>query len=80
VLIAPTVDAFRLPALVLLDARLARGFAVGRTTLTASLDAFNVLNRSTTLQVARDFELPNFDRPRELVRPRIVRIGVEVAF
>lgn len=80
VLIAPTVGAYRLPALVLLDARLARGFAVGRTTLTASLDAFNVLNRSTTLQVARDFELSNFNRPRELVRPRIVRIGLELAF
>ena len=80
VLIAPTVDTFRLPALVLLDARLARGFAVGRTTLTASLDAFNLLNRSTTLQAARDFELPAFDRPRELVRPRIFRVGLELGF
>jgi len=80
VLIAPAVDAFRLPALVLLDARLARAFAVGRATLTASVDAFNLLNRSTPLQVARDFELSNFDRPRELLRPRIIRVGVEVAF
>jgi len=80
VLIAPTLDAFRLPALVLLDARLARRFAVGRTTLTASVDAFNLLNRSTTLQVARDFELPAFDRPREIMRPRILRVGLELAF
>ena len=80
VLIAPAVDAFRLPALVLLDARLARAFAVGRATLTASVAAFNLLNRSTPLQVARDFELSNFDRPRELLRPRIIRVGVEVAF
>jgi hypothetical protein len=80
VLIAPTVDAYRLPALVLVDARLARGFAIGRATLTASLDGFNLLNRASTLQVARDFELSNFDRPRELVRPRIIRIGLEFAF
>jgi hypothetical protein len=80
VLIAPTLDAFRLPALVLLDARLARAFTLGRTTLTASVDAFNLLNRATTLQVARDFELPAFDRPRELLRPRIVRVSLEVAF
>jgi len=80
VLIAPTLDAFRLPALVLLDARLARGFALGRTTLTASVDAFNLLNKSTELQVARDFELTAFDRPRELLRPRIVRVGLELAF
>jgi hypothetical protein len=80
VLIAPTLDSFRLPALVLLDARLARAFALGRATLTASVDAFNLLNRSTTLQVARDFELPAFGRPRELLRPRIVRVGLEVEF
>jgi hypothetical protein len=80
VLIAPTLDAFRLPALVLLDARLARAFALGRTSLTASVDAFNLLNRSTPLQVARDFELPAFDRPRELLRPRIVRVGLELGF
>ena len=80
VLIAPALDAFRLPALVLLDARLARGFVLGRATLTASVDAFNLLNRSTTLQVARDFELPAFDRPRELLRPRILRAGLELTF
>jgi hypothetical protein len=79
-LIARTLDAFRLPALVLLDARLARGFALGRATLTTSVDAFNLLNRSTTLQVARDFELPAFDRPRELLRPRILRVGLELGF
>ena len=80
VLIAPTLDAFRLPALVLLDARLARGFALGRTTLTASVDAFNLLNKSTELQVARDFELTSFDRPRELLRPRILRAGLALTF
>jgi hypothetical protein len=80
VLIAPSLAAFRLPALVLLDARLARGFAIGRATLTASVDAFNLLNRSTTLQVARDFELSNFDRAREILRPRIVRASIELSF
>jgi hypothetical protein len=80
VLIAPHVDSFRLPALVLLDTRVARAFVLGRVTLTAAADAFNLLNRSTTLQVARDFELPAFDRPRELLRPRIVRLGVDVRF
>jgi len=80
VLIAPHLDSFRLPTLVLLDARLARGFALGRATLTAAVDAFNLLNRSTTLQVARDFELPAFDRPRELLRPRIFRLGLDVRF
>jgi hypothetical protein len=80
VLIAPHVDSYRLPALVLLDARLARGFALGRGTLTAAASVFNLLNVSTTLQVARDVELPAFDRPREIARPRIVRLGLEYRF
>ncbi|PYQ14701.1 MAG: hypothetical protein DMF80_11580 [Acidobacteria bacterium] len=80
VLIAPHLDSRRLPALVLLDARLGRRFARGRTTLTAAVDAFNLLNRSTTLQVTRDFELPSFARAREILRPRIVRLGLELRF
>ena len=65
---------------MLLDARLSRAFAVGRGTLTAAVDAFNLLDRATELQVARDVELPAFDRPRELMRPRIVRLGLAYAF
>ena len=80
VLIAPHVDSYRLPALVLVDARVARGLNVGRGTLTVAVDVFNLLNASTTLQVARDIELPAFDRPREIVRPRIVRLGLEYRF
>ena len=45
------------------------GFRVGRGTLTADLDVFNVLNRAAALQVARDIELAAFDRTREIVRP-----------
>lgn len=79
-LVAPAVDAFRMPAVVLVDARLARAFPVGSGTLTASVDAFNLLDRGTELQVSRDVELPVFARPRELMRPRIVRLGVAYAF
>ena len=43
----------------------------------AAVDVFNLLNRATTLQIARDVELPSFGRPREILRPRIVRIGLE---
>jgi hypothetical protein len=80
VLISPTFDAYRLPPLWLFDLRLARGFRVGRGTLTLQADVFNATNRSTTLQVVRDIELPNFDRPREIVRPRIVRLGLDYRF
>jgi hypothetical protein len=80
VLIAPTLDAYRLPPVVLLDARLTRSFPLKRGALSVELDVFNVLNRNTVLQVERDFELPSFDRPREIVRPRLARLGLEWRF
>ena len=80
VLVSPRMDAFRLPALVLVDARLSREVRVARGTVTAFVDAFNLLNSTATLQVARDVELPALDRPREIVRPRLVRGGLSVRF
>jgi hypothetical protein len=80
ILVSPRLDAFRLPAVVLLDLRVARGFALGRGTLTAAVDAFNVLNRATELQVTRDVELPSLGRAREILRPRIVRLGLDYRF
>ena len=80
VLVTDRVDTYRLPAVVLLDARLTRGFSVGHGTLTAAADLFNLLNEATVLQVSRDVELPVFGRPRELMRPRILRLGLAYSF
>jgi CubicO group peptidase (beta-lactamase class C family) len=80
VLISPHFDTYRLPPLALLDLRLARELTVGRHHATVIVDVFNALNQATTLQVARDIELPAFDRPREIVRPRMVRLGLEYRF
>ena len=80
VLVSPSLGSYRLPRLLLFDARLARGFRLGRGTLVAEADIFNLLNRSTTLQLPRDVELPAFGRPREIVRPRLVRVGFAYSF
>jgi hypothetical protein len=80
VLISPHLDTYRLPPLVLLDLRLAREVRLGRGRATLRADVFNALNRSTTLQVARDVELPAFGRPREIARPRLLRLGLEYRF
>jgi hypothetical protein len=80
VLVSPSLGYHRLPSLWLLDARLARPFRVGRGTLTAQVDVFNALDRATTLQQPRDVELPAFGRPREIVRPRLVRLGLTYTF
>ena len=80
VLVAPAVDTFRLPALALLDTGLRRALHLGGTGVTLAVDAFNVLNASPRLQAERNVELAAFDRTRELLRPRILRLGIEVAF
>ena len=80
VLVSERLDRYRLPALVMLDLRLAREVPLSRGAARVLLDVFNALDRPTTLQTARDVELPAFGRPREIVRPRLVRIGLEYRF
>jgi hypothetical protein len=80
VLVTPALDSYRLPALALLDARLSRTFRLGRGRLLASVDAFNLASASTTLQAARDVEAPAPGRPREVLRPRLLRLGLEWSF
>jgi len=80
VLVSPHLDTYRLPAVVMLDARLAREIAVGGRRARLLLDVFNLGNRASALQVARDVELPAFARAREIARPRLVRLGVELLF
>jgi hypothetical protein len=45
-----------------------------------AVEAFNLLDAATTLQVARDVELPAFSRAREIVRPRLLRLAVDYRF
>jgi hypothetical protein len=44
------------------------------------MDVFNLLDRATTLQVTRDVELPSLGRPRDLLRPRVLRFGLQYRF
>lgn len=80
VLVSPALDRYRLPALLLVDARLERGLAFRSHRVTVGLEAFNLLDAATTLQVARDVELPAFSRARELVRPRLLRLALDYRF
>src|SRR5262249_2127135 len=80
VLVSPALDTYRLPTLFELDLRLSRELALRGGRLTAGVDAFNALNRGTTLQVSRDVELPAFSRAREVLRPRELRLALEYAF
>jgi len=80
VLVASRLDAFRLPAVVQLDLRLGKVIRAGSAAFDVFVEALNAGNTSATLQVARDVDLPAFDRPREIVRPRLFRAGLEARF
>jgi hypothetical protein len=80
VLVSSQLDRYRLPALFELHARLERAVVLPSGRLTLGADVFNLLNSATLLQRSRDVELPAFSRPREILRPRILRLGVEYSF
>jgi hypothetical protein len=80
VLISPSLDAYRLPVLFELDLRLERAWKVRSGRLVAGADVFNALNCATPLQVNRDVESPSFAAPREVLRPRMVRLGLTFEF
>ena len=80
VLIAPTADANRLPAVTSLDARVEKMFKFGRTNLAVDLDLFNILNEGTTLGLQYDARVTTFGQVQEIMQPRIARLGVRFVF
>jgi hypothetical protein len=80
VLIAPSADASRLPAVTSLDARVEKMFKFGRTNLAVDLDVFNILNEGTTLGLEYDARVTRYGTVREIMQPRIARLGVRFVF
>jgi hypothetical protein len=76
------VDQFRLPDLFDLDLRLSKEFRVGRRGyFTLIADAFNVLNKGTTLERNLTANSPtSHNQPVEILNPRIFRFGVRLGF
>jgi len=61
------------------DVRLAKELRLGEATVTLSADAFNLLNETPALQRGAQLETPTADFLREIVSPRILRLGVQIA-
>ncbi len=84
VLVASSVDQFRLGALSILDARISKSVKLGHGVQAAlDLDAFNLLNKSTVLARQPDQSLvgaTGFNSIQEIVSPRIVRLGLRLNF
>jgi hypothetical protein len=70
----------RLPMVTSLDLRLGKEFRVQRVRLNIDLDLFNALNSATVLGREYNQRLTSYDSVREIMNPRILRLGVRVGF
>lgn len=79
-LLVDDVTKFRLPAVTSLDLRAGKEFAIGSTRANIDIDVFNVLNSATVLGRQYDLRLTTRDQVREIMNPRILRVGFRFAF
>lgn len=83
VMITPDVDEGRLPAVTTVDFRVGKTFKMKRANVIVDLDIFNLLNSATILQREYDKSRTGptgFNAIREIMQPRIARIGLRVTF
>ena len=80
VLMNPDLDAIRYDDVHMVDLRAQKGFTLGRVAATVDVDLFNAFNSNTVLQRNRQFDSTSFRQPRELIAPRVLRLGLRVAF
>jgi len=83
VLLVPTVDAFRLPAVTSLDGRVEKKFRFGSAQIALDFDLFNLFNAGTVLGRQYDARLTGatgFNEVLEIMNPRIARLGVRFVF
>ena len=62
------------------DLRAEKALRFGRLNATLDLDVFNALNDNVTLQANRQSDSTTFGQAREIVAPRVVRLGVRFIF
>jgi hypothetical protein len=80
VLLVSEVDEQRLPTVTSLDFRVGKEIAIQRTRINIDLDIFNILNQSTVLGREYDFRLTTFDNVKEIMNPRVLRLGLRFGF
>lgn len=81
VLLTQTVDQFRLKPVATLDIRLEKMFKfANRANFAFDFDIFNITNSSTILGREYNARLGSYDTVREIMNPRIARIGLRFFF
>ncbi|MFQ5527870.1 MAG: hypothetical protein ACE5GX_16630 [Thermoanaerobaculia bacterium] len=79
ILATPEIDSFRNDDIFLVDLRLDKEFATaGNTSLTFSLDAFNITDETYVLQRFDNLLSGSAEHLRETVSPRVYRLGVRL--
>ncbi len=79
-LLVGNVTDFRLPSVTSLDVRVGKEFTYRQTRLNLDLDVFNVTNAATVLGRQYDLRVTTADTVREIMNPRILRLGVRFSF
>jgi hypothetical protein len=70
----------RLPGVTSLDLRVGKEFAVQRLRLNVDFDVFNALNAATVLGREYNLRLAAANQVREIMNPRVLRLGLRVNF
>ena len=70
----------RLPATQTFDFRLGKRQKIGKVTINADLDVFNLFNSATVLGREYRYQTSRYTQVAEIMQPRIARIGVRVQF
>jgi hypothetical protein len=73
-------DAFRYPALHVLDLRVEKEMVFSDFGLTLGVDVFNALNESYVLQRQGVLARNNSDHVLEVLSPRVFRLGARISF
>ncbi|HEY3382783.1 MAG TPA: carboxypeptidase regulatory-like domain-containing protein [Vicinamibacterales bacterium] len=70
----------RLPAISSLDLRIGKRQKISKVTLNFDLDIFNITNNATVLGREYKYTSGNYTLVREIMQPRILRLGLRVQF
>lgn len=80
VLLVSAMDQFKLDAVTTVDARVEKAFKFGRSNLALDFDIFNLFNSATVLQRQLDARVTTYNAVREVMNPRIIRLGARFFF
>ncbi len=78
--VGSSIDEFRNDDIIVLDSRLEKSFQYGELELLVGLDGFNLTNENYTLQTNRRLDLGSANSIKEVLSPRIFRLGLTIRY